>query len=178
MRIVLDSLREYPILSIAASKAGIHRKTLEYWIKRSAAGDAGYDLEWEGFEWRFHEHCQTAIEEADDKVLAAAWDMAMDGVIYKTDQFLVDLGYQGRDAYLRDENGNPVPETIRNANPKMLRFILERLRPEKCGKHRKIDVPHHGGVLVVGGTLTTSLTRSTRVRQQVSKPGSGRRGGG
>ena len=45
MRIVLDSLRERPILSYAATKAGIHRKTLEYWIKRSMAGDAGYDLE-------------------------------------------------------------------------------------------------------------------------------------
>src|SRR5260221_8950247 len=27
----------------AATKAGIHRKTLEYWLRRSAAGDAGYD---------------------------------------------------------------------------------------------------------------------------------------
>ena len=41
MRIILDSLAECPILSLAAAKAGIHRKTLEYWLKRSAAGDAG-----------------------------------------------------------------------------------------------------------------------------------------
>ena len=53
----------------------------------------------------------------------------MGGVIYKTDQALVDLGYQGSDAYLRDGNGNPVIETIRKANPKMLRFLLELLRP-------------------------------------------------
>lgn len=33
MRIVLDSLREYPVLSHAAGKAGIQRKTLEYWMK-------------------------------------------------------------------------------------------------------------------------------------------------
>jgi hypothetical protein len=33
----------------------------------------------------------------------------------------------------------------------MLRFFLERQRPDKWGKHRKIDVPHNGGVLVVGG---------------------------
>ena len=68
MRIVLDSLREYPVLSYAARKAGIHRKTLEYWIKRSAAGDAGYDLEWQGVECRFHEHFETAMQEADDRV--------------------------------------------------------------------------------------------------------------
>ena len=46
--IVLDSLTECPILSHAARKAGIHRKTLEYWIKRSEAGDDGYDIEWQG----------------------------------------------------------------------------------------------------------------------------------
>ena len=151
MLIVLDSLRECPILSIAASKAGINRKTLEYWIKHSAAGDAGYDLEWEGIEWRFHEHCQTAIEEAHGKLDATAWDMTKEGVVYKTDQSLLDLGYEGRDAYLRDENGDPVPETVRHTNFKAVRFILERLRPDKYGKHQKIDVPRQGGVLVVGG---------------------------
>jgi hypothetical protein len=48
MRIVLDSLAEHRLLSLAAAKAGIHRKTLEYWINRSAAGDPGYDVEWQG----------------------------------------------------------------------------------------------------------------------------------
>ena len=44
MRLVLDALRECPILSHAADKAGIHRKTLKYWIERSEAGDDGYDV--------------------------------------------------------------------------------------------------------------------------------------
>jgi hypothetical protein len=35
MRVVIESLREVPILSHAAGKAGIHRKTLEYWMKCS-----------------------------------------------------------------------------------------------------------------------------------------------
>ena len=46
MLIFLESLEEYRILSDAASKAGIHRKTVAYWLKRSAAGDDGYDIEW------------------------------------------------------------------------------------------------------------------------------------
>ena len=58
MRIVLDSLTKYPVLWHAASKAGIHRKTLKYWMRHSAAGDDGYDIEWQGVRWRFHEHCQ------------------------------------------------------------------------------------------------------------------------
>jgi hypothetical protein len=36
-------------------------------------------------------------------------------------------------------------------NGKALRFLLEWFRPERYGKHRKIDVPQQGGVLVVGG---------------------------
>ena len=151
MRIVLDSLLEYPILSHAARKAGIHRKTLPYWLKRSEAGDAGYDIEWQGEIWRFHEHCESAIGEAHDQLRAVAWDIAMGGVIYKIDQSLVDLGCEGSDAYLRDQNGNPVVETIRKPNGKMLRFVLEWERSEIYGKHRKIDIPRNSGVLVVGG---------------------------
>ena len=138
MRIVLDSLREWPVLSHAAAKAGIHRKTLEYWIRRSTAGDAGYDLEWQGLEWRFHEHCESAIREAHGRVLAALWDATMGRIIYKT-----------------DKNGNRVALGFRGPCTKkfwkMLRFLLEFLRPEKWGKHRKIDVPHNTGVLVIGG---------------------------
>ena len=130
MRIVLDSLRERPNLSRAAAKAGIHRRTLEYWIKRSMAGDAGYDLEWQGVEWRFHEHCESAMQEAYDRFLAPAVDIAL-----------------GTD--LKDENGNPIPVTIRE-RAKMIRFLLEWQFPEKWGKHRKIDVPHNTGVLVIG----------------------------
>ena len=139
MRIVLDSLRESPFLFNAARKAGIHRKTLEYWIKRSEAGDAGYDIEWQGLEWRFHEHCESAIQEAHDRVRVALWDATMGRIIYKT-----------------DKNGNRVALGFRGPCTKkfwkMFRFLLELLRPEKWGKHRKINVPHNTGVLVVGGT--------------------------
>jgi hypothetical protein len=152
MRIVLDSLSERPILSDAARKAGIHRQALAYWRKRSAAGDVGYDVEWRGETWKFHEHCQSAIEEAHDKPLAVAWDIAMGGVVYKNDEHLLALGYKGPAAYLKDENGEPVVETIRNRNGKMIRWLLERLRPNEFGKHRKIDVLRTGSVLVVGGT--------------------------
>ena len=47
----------------------------------------------------------------------------------------------------------PLPprlEAVCPPNPKILRFLLELLHPDEWGKHRKIDVPHKGGVLVVG----------------------------
>ena len=160
MRIILDSLREAPILWHAAMKARIHRKTLKYWMDRSAAGDAGYDVEWEGLEWRFHEHCESAIGEAHQKLLDDMFQRAWLGydkvltrrgrVVYKIDQGLVGLGYQGPEAYLKDKDGNPIPETVRKVDTKAMRFILEWYRPDAWGKRPKIDAPREGGVLVIG----------------------------
>jgi hypothetical protein len=133
MRIVLDSLREVPILHHAATKAGIHRKTLAYWLRRSAAGDAGYDIEWQGIEWRFHEHCKSAIDEADDNLSEVMWHGM--GAFSKT-----------------DENGNFFE--CSQLNTKMARYFLEWQRPEKWGKRRKRHVPHNARVLVLGGDVT------------------------
>jgi hypothetical protein len=172
MRVVLECLREYPVLSDAASKAGIHRKTLEYWIKCSEAGNDGYDIEWQGEIWRFHEHCQTAIEEPHDRILDAAWNIAMGRVIYKTDPFLVDLGCQGPDAYLKNENGNFIPEAFCAPNPKMIRFLLAWKRPEKWGKHRNIDVPQKCGVVIIGDVTKkpeNSSAASIKARQWKSR---------
>ena len=89
MRIVLDALTELPILSYAAKKAGIHFKTLHYWLKCSKSGHDGYDLEWNGFKRRFHEHCDSAIERAHDTLRDVVVAIAM-GYQIKTDPFLVD----------------------------------------------------------------------------------------
>ena len=173
MRIVLDTLSKYPVLSYAAWKAGIHRKALAYWIKRSKAGDDGYDVEWQGVTERFHEHCESAIEEAHEKLYcimrqrALGYDKILTyrgRVIYKNDQGLVGLGYQGPDAYLRDENGNLVPETVRVVDPRAIRYILALELPEKYGKNRKIDVPHKGGVLVIGETKKPEYDTAASVR--------------
>ena len=93
MRVVLDALRERPVLWMAARKAGIHRKTLEYMIKRSKAGRDGYEVEYQGVKWGFHEHCETATAEAHQRVLDDLRDIALHP-IYKTDPSLVGLGYQ------------------------------------------------------------------------------------
>ena len=163
MLLVLDALVERPFYYYAANKAGIHCKTLAYWIRRSEAGDDGYDIEWQGLTWRFHEHCKSAIWQAELKLLDPMFERALFGyhkvltrrgrVVYKIDQDLVGLGFQGPDAYLRDENGNPVPETVRKVDTKAMRFILEWYRPDTWGKHPKRNAPREAGVLVVGDVI-------------------------
>jgi len=149
MRMVLDALKEYPILSRAAAKAGIHPKTLAYWLKCSEAGHDGYDIEWQGECWRFHEHCESAIAQAHDTLHFLAWQMAM-GIKYKTDPSLEKRGYRGPDAYAKDESGKYIEEGVRQPNRKMMRFYLAWKRPEIYGKHRKSDISRTGGVLVIG----------------------------
>ena len=155
MRMVLDALRENPILGRAAAKAGIHHKTLAYWLKCSAAGHDGYDVEWQGEQWRFHEHCEAAIAEADDTLHFLVWQMAM-GIKFKIDPSLVKLGYRSVDAYAIDENGDFIEEGVRQPNIKMMRVYLAWKRPDTWGKHPKRDNFRTGGVLVVGGRSAKS----------------------
>jgi hypothetical protein len=150
MLAVLEYLPECPVLSDAARKAGIHRKKLEYWIKRSKAGDDGYDFECEGLMWRFHKLVDFAIEEANDKVDVAAWKLAM-GELYKK------------------EDGREVPHLyVRRPNGKMIRFLLARKFPEKYGKHPKVDVPQQGGIVLIGAPKKPKKTcapASVKARQ-------------
>ena len=144
MRIVLDALTERPILSYAAKKAGIHFKTLQYWLKCSKAGHEDYDLQWQGFKGRFHEHCEWAIEQAHDVVRDVVVAIAM-GYQIKTDPFFVEvLDCRGLDAFVKEENGEFIMEPGGPPNPKMLRFYLEWRYPEKYGKLRKIETPQTG----------------------------------
>jgi hypothetical protein len=164
---VLDALREFPVLARAAAKAGIHPKTLAYWLKCSAAGHDGYDIEWQGERWRFHEHCEAAIAEADDTLHFLVWQMAM-GIKFKTDPSLVKLGYRGVDAYAIDENGDYIEEGVRQPNIKVMLVYLAWKRPDTWGKHPKRDVFRTGGVLVVGersGKSENSYVGSIRARK-------------
>jgi hypothetical protein len=150
MRIVIDALTEIPILESAAAKAGIHPKALPYWLKGSERGDDGYDLEYQGVQARFHEHCRWAIDEAEQTLLDKVIEIGLGPIIYKTDPQLVHLGYQDTDAYARDENGNFIVEAFGPGNPKMQLIWLEMARPELWGKRRKSKFARTSGVLVIG----------------------------
>lgn len=167
MRMVLDALKECPILARAAAKADIHPKTLAYWLKCSAAGHDGYDIEWQGERWRFHEHCEAAIAEAHDTLEFLVWQVAM-GITFKIDPSLEKLHYKGVDAYAKDENGDFIEEGVRRPNLKMMRFLLEWKRPETWGRYPKRHIPRTGGVLVIGENMEKpdkSYAASIKARQ-------------
>jgi hypothetical protein len=149
MLVVLDAIREYPILARAAVKAGIHHKTLAYWLRCSRAGHDGYDIEWQGETWRFHELYESATAEAHDALHFLLWQMAL-GIKFKVDPSLVKLGYKGADAYAMDENGDYIEEGVRQPNPKMMEIYLAWMRPERWGKPPKSSTSRTGGVLVIG----------------------------
>jgi hypothetical protein len=177
MRIFLDSLAEDAVLIHATKKAGIHRRTPEYWLKCSAAGYDGYEFEWRGVIMKFHEHYMSAMAEGYDRLEAFGFRMATGydeiltykgRVSYKIDPVLRLLGHRGPDAYLKDENGDPVPETVRKLDLKMIRSLLARRFPDEYGKDRKTDVTHKSGVLIVGGpSKTERLEKEFGGKQQI-----------
>ena len=143
MRRVLNCLATNPSLSAAANKLGIYPKTLAHWLKRSRAGDSAYELVWQGFRLPFHEHCEEAKDQAFDKLCALAWEWTQERIVYKTDELLLSLGYEGPAAYLRDAEGMPIVETILRRRPAMIRWLLEVWNPGKWGKQ---VVSSHPGV--------------------------------
>jgi hypothetical protein len=149
MRSVIEALKKYPFFASAAAVAGIHRRTLEYWLKGSKAGRNGYDIECEGIQWRFHELCEAAVEEAHQRLKDRAYDIALGPVTYKIDRDLLDLGNQGADAYARNEAGGFIEESRGPGNVKMQKHLLQWLRPEKWGKTRKSRTLASCGVLII-----------------------------
>jgi hypothetical protein len=175
MRIFLDGLAKYPALIYATKKAGIHRRTPEYWLKGSEAGHDGYDVEWRGVTMKFHKHYKSAMEEGGGHLeevafrLATGYDEILTykgRVSYKIDPVLSSLGHRGPDAYKKDENGDPVPETVPKYDLKMARWILER--HDKYGERPKTDVTHKSGVLVIGvPSKTEKLEKEFGGEQQI-----------
>jgi hypothetical protein len=159
LRVIIDSLAKKPCQIAACRKVGIHPNTLSYWRNRSAAGAAGYDLKWLDLVLPFHEQYQAAMDAGRAMREVIVWQRALYGydkilkfrghVTYKIDPFLEELGFEGPDAYLRDQAGKPIPQTVHKFDKKATKFILQKYLPEKYGDHRKNDAPPQGQSLLV-----------------------------
>ena len=140
---------------------------------------------------RFHILFEDAIQEGFDKVKHMAFKMttgmAREVLDYqgkvsynKKDPFLLELGLTGDAANLLDENGDPIPETKPLVDPKMVRWILSRRRPDQYGNRLKESHEHKGGVdsTVQGGVSERSawsFAQSPRSRTCTTPTGAGTR---
>ena len=164
---ILKFAAEMPVVADICRRASISRTSLKYWLTKSEKGKpgdgfdlvAGEDETGQPIKRRFHELWQESFNDGIDTVERAAFKIAVGqpkpltnkyGVIYKLDQDKLDLGLIGMEAYLLDDNGKPIPETITEQDPDMMRFILKTHRRDKYGDHQSVDMVHSGGVLVVG----------------------------
>jgi hypothetical protein len=160
-RLVLNRLARNPHLIVAANIVGVHRNTILYWRNCSAAGDPKYEIIWLGYKAPFHEHFDLAKQSGRAHLMLPLYERARYGydkilkhngrVVYKIDDFKWDLGLRGPDAYLKDKNGKPIPETVHKQDAKAIKLVLAWLRPEVYGNEcKKSEVPQHGsGVLFV-----------------------------
>lgn len=170
---ILAACAEMPVTNSVCLRVGISVTTLKYWLQKSedgAPGD-GFDVptgmeEDEGpTTVRFHTAWDTAIEAGVDRVEAAMIQRAIGyrevltfqgRVMYQMDPGMLACGVTGPDAYLKDEFGSPIPETIEKQDPDLQMFIMKGRRAKFYGDKKQIDMNVRGGVLVVGVTAKTS----------------------
>jgi hypothetical protein len=173
---LLDACAEMPVANSACMRANIHMTTLKYWLQKSSEGAPGdgFDIVYgEGDDQisiRFHEAWDSAMAAGVEAVEAATIQRAkgyrevltfQGRVKYQEDPEKIALGLTGADAYMVDEFGAPIPETVLKQDPDLMMFILKARKPEVYGTKQQIDVNHRGGVLVVGMTAKTPQDLNT-----------------
>jgi len=151
LRSILKHIETVPNVSAACRAHGIVYTTLRYWNQRSFEGKSGdgYDVEYNGVVARFHVHfaacLDSGVQQVEDEMVKRALGyeevLTHHGhVIYRVDEDLVRLGFTGPDAYLRDEKGHPIPETVTKQSEEMMLAIVKAYRRDRWSTHVSVDV--------------------------------------
>lgn len=155
---------------------GIDQSTVFIWLRKSkeAAERKDYPSEWlvevDGETKYFHEYCARAFSDCYQTGVANAFVRFRDGVkttltyqghvCYKINPDWLDegmrfiLGLGEGDKYLRDKDGNMIPETIvQPPSTDLALALMAAHQPKIYGKRSTVDVNQNvsGGVMVVGG---------------------------
>ena len=145
-------------ISEAARRCGITPWLIYYWKRRSEDGFPGYTLDMGGFDddghplvAEFHEALEASLEMSSDFLEREIQRRGVEGY----DEPVVHKGIQ---AFVRDpetgeleldENGKPMPLTIRRYSDRLLEVLIKARRPEKFRENIKIDAKVTGGVLAI-----------------------------
>lgn len=179
---IIHAIDQWPNVTHACAMSGITYRTFRYWLNKSRTGRIGdgFDVEFEGQKERLHilyDDClQTSVQRVEDAYLQRGIgykEVLTDKgrVQYQYDEDLLRLGFVGFEAYLRDENGKPIPETVDKQDPETMLMVLRHYRPERWTTKVEMDVMHKGGVLVVGVRASSSEELTKLAKQTRDNPG-------
>ena len=157
----------------ACAIVGIDDETARKWDIKSRRDQAAkiegsvFLFEHAGVEAWFHEHTRRAVSRSVEDIEAAARDRALNGTytvaqyrgqtVYRLNPDWVDesmrelLGLTERDMYLRDENGNLVPEMVWQPPATDLVLGILAAHSSRYKKQSKIDIDMNARV--TGGLL-------------------------
>jgi hypothetical protein len=190
---IVQQLSKLPVAKDAALANGVTTHAIKLWLTKSRLGQPGdgFDLVMnpdddpsEHVIVRFHDAYDQALKDGAQEVYRAALTRALGyrepltfqgRVIYKLDPEKVRLGMEGMDAYLLDDEGRPVPESVEKQDPDLMQFLLKGLIPETFGNRTKIEMEGKiSGVLVVaqkavsGADLNAEEKLYTKEKLQVT----------
>jgi hypothetical protein len=164
MKRVLAAIQELAVENSACLRAGISITTLKYWLQQSSEGLPGYDIPLDEGEENetgsvpFHEAWDLAFTVGIQRLEAVGMRRAMGyretltyqgRVMYRLDPRLQALGFEGVDAYLLDEFGAPIPETIDKIDTDLWLAIMKARLPQVYGNKTSVDFNVRGGVLAI-----------------------------
>jgi len=174
---ILTAIERWANVTHACAMNGIIYPTFRHWLLKSRNGRVGdgFDVEFDGRVDRLHVHYDDCLDASVQRIEENLMDRAIGWkevltdkgrVQYQFDEDLLSLGFTGYEAYLRDENGKPIPETVDKQDPEVMLMVLKHFRPERWTTKIDMDVTHKGGVLVVGVKATseelTDLAKKAR----------------
>ena len=145
-------------VSETARRCNITPWLMYYWKRRSEDGYPGYSIDMGGMDddgnslvAEFHEAWDAALEIGNDYLEQEAQRRAVAGyeepVVHKGIQAFVRDATTGE--LELDENGRPIPLTIRRYSDRLLEVLLKARRPEKFRENMKIEASITGGVLAI-----------------------------
>lgn len=171
---LVQRIAKLPVVKDAALGCGITTHAIKLWLTKSRLGQPGdgFDLVMnpdddpeDRITVRFHEAYDQALKDGAQEVYRAALTRALGyrepltfqgRVIYKQDPDKLRLGMEGMDAYLLDDDGRPVPESVEKQDPDLMQFLLKGLMPDTFGNKTKIEMEGKiSGVLVVAQKALT-----------------------
>ena len=178
----LDRLTKEPNITRVCAAVGLSHKSLRTYIAKSEQGHPGdgFDLDYGGEKKRFHEHYIDVMKLATQLIEDALWQRAFSGyyetlsdkgrVIYQIDPELEGLGFTGPAAYLRDDDGKPIPERIQHQDTEVMLEWVRAHNKEVWGRSDKLDVNVRGGVMVVGVRAKSSAANKETEKQALEAP--------